>query len=252
MIELRNLSYAIAGTPILENISATIPKGRVTAIIGPNGAGKSSLMGLMTGLIKPLAGSIHVDGVDVFAMDRTELALKMALVSQDSGVATRLRVADFVAFGRWPHHQGRPRDEDCKCLRDAMAKFELTDIAARFMDEISGGQKQRAFVAMAYVQDTDWLLLDEPLNNLDIRYAGALMRKLKALAHQDGKGIPVVIHDLNYAISNADYVIALKDGCLQFEGLAADVMTADNLSKLYDTNVTVSDVNGRGFVQHYV
>lgn len=146
------------------------------------------------------------------AIRQQDLALQLALVSQQNGIASRIRIRDLVAFGRWPHHQGRPQAVDKAKTAEALDRFELTDLGGRFLDEVSGGQRQRAFVAMAYCQDTDWLLLDEPLNNLDLRFATALMSQLKTLSREAGKGIAIVIHDLNYAINYADHIVALKDG----------------------------------------
>ena len=108
----------------------------------------------------------------------------MAVLGQQTQIASRLRLCDLVAFGRWPHHHGRPRAQDHAIVAQALETFSLTDLSQRFLDEVSGGQAQRAYLAMTFAQDTDWLLLDEPLNNLDMSHARSLMQQLSGLVRQ--------------------------------------------------------------------
>jgi len=133
----------------------------------------------------------------------------------------------------------------------ALNQFNLTQLANRFLDEVSGGQRQRAFVAMAYAQDTDWMLLDEPLNNLDLRYARDLMAELHGLTRSSDKSVVIILHDLNYAMAWSDNVIALKDGRVAFEGKTASVMTSKALSALYETDVSVFEENGCQRIWHH-
>ncbi|WP_347917427.1 ATP-binding cassette domain-containing protein [Paracoccus marcusii] len=252
MIQIEGVSHAIGGTPILHDITTTLPKGRLTALIGPNGAGKSTLLRLV-GRLEPLQqGRITVAGHDVAATPTDRLARVMAILGQQTAIASRLRLAELVAFGRWPHHKGRPGPQDHALVWLALKTFALADLADRFLDEVSGGQAQRAHIAMAWAQDTDWLLLDEPLNNLDMAHARALMGRLRGLVDQGGRSVAMVVHEINYAAAWADHVIAMKDGRVAAEGTPAEVLTEAVLSDLYDAPIRVGAHQGRPLVLHHV
>jgi iron complex transport system ATP-binding protein len=252
MIQIDQVSHAIGGTPILHDISTRLPKGRLTALIGPNGAGKSTLLRLI-GRLEPLqAGRITVAGHDVARTPTDRLARVMAILGQQTAIASRLRLSELVAFGRWPHHKGRPGPADRARVAEALEAFALAPLAHRFLDEVSGGQAQRAHIAMAFAQDTDWLLLDEPLNNLDMAHARALMARLRALVDHAGRSVAMVVHEINYAAAWADHVIAMKDGRVIAEGPAAEVLTEALLSDLYDAPIRVGQHLGRPLVLHHV
>ncbi|MFS4583642.1 ABC transporter ATP-binding protein [Phaeobacter sp. C3_T13_0] len=251
MIEISGLSYGPALQPILHGIDATLPPGRITALIGPNGAGKSTLLKLIARQLAAGSGSIRLDGLDLAQANPAQLARCMAVVAQHLDVASRVRVRELIGFGRWPHSQGRLGPEDHAAVENAVVLFGLDGLEQRFLDELSGGQRQRAFIAMAYAQDTDWLLLDEPLNNLDLHHARNLMAQLRHLAETQDKGIVIVVHDLNYAISWSDHVVALQDGQVAFQGPVAEAATAERLSALYQTPVAITHLGGKPFVQYH-
>jgi len=252
MIQIDHVSHRIGGAPILHDISTRLPKGQLTALIGPNGAGKSTLLRLI-GRLEPLqAGRITVAGRDVGATPTDQLARVMAILGQQTAIASRLRLSELVAFGRWPHHKGRPCAADRAMVDEALEAFALAPLAGRFLDEVSGGQAQRAHIAMAFAQDTDWMLLDEPLNNLDMAHARALMRRLRDLVDNRGRSVGMVVHEINYAAAWADHVIAMKEGRILAEGPACDVLTETLLSQLYDAPIRVGLHEGRPLVLHHV
>lgn len=251
MITVSGLGYSISGTVILQDINVTLPAHGITALIGPNGAGKSTLLHLISRQINPDRGKITVDGEDLATTPAATRALKMAVVAQQLGVASRISIRDLVGFGRWPHSRSRPTAEDHAKVDDALSHFDLLDLSDRFLDEVSGGQRQRAFIAMAYAQETDWLLLDEPLSNLDLHHARSLMARLRDMADRCGKSIVIVLHDLNYAISWADHVVALSHGRLAFEGPVSAAATTENLSRLYQTPVALHHADGKPFVRYH-
>lgn len=253
MIEIRNLTYHIGKSLILDDINLEIPKTGITALIGPNGAGKSTLLNLIAKLIPIQQGTIEVDGLDVQSANPEVIARKLAVLEQQNSITTRLTVKELVTFGRWPHHRGRPLSEDFEKIDEAMMLFELEEISSRYLDELSGGQRQRAFTAMCYAQTTDWLLLDEPLNNLDPRHAVTLMSRLHDMSRPEGaqRSVVIVLHDINYAAVWADHIVILKDGQVNGSGRCADVLTSQTLSNAYDARIEVAEIKGRPVVLHH-
>ena len=231
----------------VDDVTLDIRPG-VTAIIGPNGAGKSTLLAAVGRLVGTDAGAIAVDGRDVARTRTREIARLLAILRQDNHLAIRLSVEDLVAYGRFPHGGSGRTPEDRAHVERAIALLDLDAVRTRFLDELSGGQRQRAFVAMAIAQDTPHLLLDEPLNNLDPRHAVGLLRLVRELAAERGLTVVVVLHDINVAAQFADDVIAMRDGRVVHHGPVAEVVTAENLSALYETPARVVEVEGRRVV----
>ncbi len=246
MISIRNVSHTIHGAPILHDISLDPPRGGVTALIGPNGAGKSTLLSLIARLVKLQTGTITVDELEVGKAADRVLAQHLAIMPQSLTVSARLRVGELVMMGRYPWHQGRPGPEDREIIAAALEKFALEPLRDRFLDALSGGQ--RALVAMAYAQGTDYLLLDEPLNNLDIAASRHLMGLLRDMAEREGKSIVIVLHDINYAAAFADRIVVMSGGRIEADG-APDVIVTDGLLRdVFDTNAEVRLIDGKPVV----
>ncbi|UXU76655.1 MULTISPECIES: iron ABC transporter ATP-binding protein [unclassified Paracoccus (in: a-proteobacteria)] len=251
MIRIRNLGKDHGRTTVLDGIDLDLPRGGVTALVGPNGAGKSTLLSLIARLDRPDRGSVTVDGLDVQRTPGAQLARRLAILRQDNHLTARLSVRDLVGFGRFPHCGGRPGPEDHAAVARALDYLELTPLADRFLDQLSGGQRQRAFVAMVLAQDTDYLLLDEPLNNLDMRHAQAMMRLLARTARDLGKTVLVVLHDINFAACHADRIVALKGGRLFAHGTPDELICPVVLGTLYDMEVPVHRIEGRNLALVY-
>lgn len=179
MVEVRNVSKQYGGKVVLEETSVTIQKGKITSFIGPNGAGKSTLLSIMSRLIKKDSGEIYIDGQEIGACDSKELAKKMSILKQANQINIRLTIKDLVSFGRFPYSQGRLTEEDWVHINQALSYMKLEDIQDKYLDQLSGGQCQRAFIAMVIAQDTDYIFLDEPLNNLDMKHSVEIMKLLK-------------------------------------------------------------------------
>lgn len=239
MINISDLDHQIGGTPILHDINISLPKEGITAIIGPNGAGKSTLINLIAAQTPIQSGLISIDGQLLSDMKSQDVARKLSLVAQHVGVASRLRVADLIAFGRWPHSHGRLFATDYAAIDAAIDILDLGDFRDRFLDELSGGQRQRAFVAMAFAQGTDWLLLDEPLNNLDMYYSRELMRELHDMCENHGKHIVMIVHEVNYAAAWADYIVGLKDGRVVLQGSPQETLTSTGIKTLFNMDVKI-------------
>ncbi|MEP5154656.1 ATP-binding cassette domain-containing protein [Planktotalea sp.] len=249
MITITDLSYSIGKTTILDGIDLTLPKGGITALIGPNGAGKSTLLSLIARLNPLQNGRITVDDLTIGACSNAVLARKLAILPQASDTAPLLSIRELVTFGRYPYHHGRPGAADHEKVEQALETFGLAELADRRLDILSGGQRQRAQVAMTYAQDTDYILLDEPLNNLDIAASRALMGILQDLAKAHGRTIVIVLHDINYAAAYADLIVAMKDGKIAQTGTPDAIVTDDFLRDVFDTDPKVHRIDGKVMVE---
>lgn len=249
MIEVKGINYRLkTGTQILHDVSFELQTGQVVALIGPNGAGKSTLFSVMARVSPLQEGLVSFGGHDINTTDSRTLALTVAMLTQENHVQGRLRVRELLMFGRYPYHQGQPTDNDKAKVAEVIQMFELEALAERFLSDLSGGQRQRVLIAMIVCQDTPYLLLDEPLNNLDMYYAGRLMRQLRSLAHDKQKTIVIVLHDINQASQFADTVVMLKSGQVVDIGQPCDVLTKDAMKQLYDVDVTVLTHQGRPII----
>ncbi len=244
MIEATNLRKSHGDLVVLDDVSITLPRGGITTVIGPNGAGKSTLLSVISRLLRPDAGAVSLDGMDVFATPGAVLAKRLAVLRQDNPLSARLTVRELVGFGRFPHSQGRMGPADRTAVDHALAYMDLEALEGRFLDELSGGQRQRAFVAMVLAQDTDYLLLDEPLNNLDMKNARAMMRMLRRAARDLGKTVVVVLHDINFASCHSDRIIAMRAGRVVMTGTPDEIVTPEALRRIYDIEIEVHALGG--------
>jgi len=231
----------------VDEVSVELGDG-LTAIIGPNGAGKSTLLSMIGRLVRMDAGTVVVGGLDVATTRSRELARRLAVLRQENHLPIRLTVEDLVGFGRFPHGGTGRSAEDRAHVERAIGLLELGALRGRYLDELSGGQRQRAFVAMALAQDTDYLLLDEPLNNLDPRHAVELMKLLVGLVEERGLRIVVVMHDINTAAQFADTIVAMKEGRVLCHGPVDEVVTVPRLVELYETPARVERIGSRRVV----
>lgn len=251
MIEIQAVSKRYDDTVVVDDVSLVLPAGGVTAIIGPNGAGKSTLLSMVSRLLAPSSGQVRVDGLDVARADSRELARRLAILRQDNHLPLRLTVHDLVAFGRYPYTGGRLAPEDKAHIDRAIAYLALAPLAGRYLDELSGGQRQRAFVAMVLCQDTRYVLLDEPLNSLDMKHAVAMMGILRRAADELGKTVVLVLHDINFASCYADRIVALQRGRVACQGTPQEIIRADVLQALYGLPIQVHELGGRRICTYY-
>jgi len=252
MIEIENVSLSYRDVPVLRGIDLSLPKGGITALVGPNGAGKSTLLSLIARLQPLQAGRITIDGLPVDKTTSRVLAQRLAILRQDGAVASRLTVRELVNFGRFPHHQGRPGNEDLRLVELALMQFDLQALSDRFIDTLSGGQRQRAMVAMTFCQGTDYVLLDEPLNNLDMFHARQLMRSLRTIADERQRTAIIVLHDINQAAAHADRIVAMRDGAIIADGTPQAVLTEDNLEAIFGYRMQIANLAGKPLVLHHL
>ena len=241
MITLTDVAKNYTSEVRIGPVDLQIPAGGVTALIGPNGAGKSTLLTMIGRLLGLDSGTIEIAGLDVATTRSRDLARVVSVLRQENHFITRLTVRQLVSFGRFPYSQGRLTAEDEEMISNAIDFFELADLEGRYLDELSGGQRQRAYVAMVLCQDTEFVLLDEPLNNLDMRHSVLMMKRLRRAATELRRTIVIVLHDVNFASHYADYICAVKDGAVAEFGPCHEVITEPVLSSVFDTPVQVID-----------
>ncbi|WP_343580963.1 ATP-binding cassette domain-containing protein [Acinetobacter sp.] len=241
-IELKHLSKSYQQQRVVNDLSLNIAKGQFTAFIGPNGAGKSTVLSMMSRLIEADQGQVLLDGQDLQQMKSADIAKKLAILKQSNHTELRLSIEDLVAFGRFPYSQGRLTEDDRQVIDRCIAYMDLDALRHRQISELSGGQRQRAYIAMILAQDTDYILLDEPLNNLDMKHSSQIMRVLKDLAENHGKSIIVVIHDINFASVYADHIIAMKEGELLYQGHPQQLMDERILQDIFDFHIPIQQV----------
>jgi iron complex transport system ATP-binding protein len=252
MILIENVSFSHRDVPILHDINLALPKGGIIALVGPNGAGKSSLLSLVARLQPLQAGRISVDGLPVDTTPSRQLAQRLAILRQDGIVASRLTVRELIGFGRFPHHQGRPGAIDLALVDAALEQFDLVPLAGRFIDTLSGGQRQRAMVAMTFCQGTDYLLLDEPLNNLDMFHARQLMQSLRRIADEAARTAIIVLHDINQAAAYADRIVAMRDGRVIVDGPPEEALTEENMEAVFGYRIQIEQYAGKPFLLHHL
>lgn len=245
MIVARHLTKAYGTTPVVRDVSLEIPRGGLTSIIGPNGAGKSTLLGLLSRLLPATSGSVHVDDLDVAHAPSDVLARRLSILRQDNLVTARLTVRELVEFGRFPHSKGRLTADDTARTDDAIRYLGLEDLSGRFLDGLSGGQRQRAFVAMVLCQDTDYVLMDEPLNSLDMRHAAGMMKLIRKIADELGKTFVLVLHDINFASTYSDRIVAMREGAVVKQGSPAEIMQTGVLREIFDIDIPIHEIDGR-------
>ncbi|MHB2266052.1 iron ABC transporter ATP-binding protein [Aliihoeflea sp. PC F10.4] len=251
MITASGVSKRYGDTLVVDDVSIKLPARGITSIIGPNGAGKSTLLSMMARLIGMDAGHVTIDGLDVATTPSDVLARRLAILRQDNHMTARLTVRDLVTFGRYPYSNGRPTEEDGAHVARALDYLGLAELSGRFLDELSGGQRQRAFVAMVLCQDTDYVLLDEPLNNLDMKHAASMMRLWRDACRDLGKTVVIVLHDINFASWYSDHIVAMRDGRIRLQGTPDEIIQPDALFDIYEMEIDVIDRGERRICLFY-
>jgi iron complex transport system ATP-binding protein len=251
MIVANNVTKNYGASCVVDGVTLELPQGGVTSIIGPNGAGKSTLLSMVSRLMAMDKGSVTIGGLDVTKARSDELAKKLSILRQDNHMTARLTVHDLVSFGRYPHSKGRLTSEDKVHIDRAINYLDLDALSGRFLDELSGGQRQRAFVAMVLAQDTDYVLLDEPLNNLDMKHAMGMMKLMRQAADELGKTVVLVLHDINFASWYSDHIVAMKLGKVAAQGSVKEIITPDVLNPIYEMDINVHEIGGQLISVYY-
>lgn len=235
-IEVKDLQVSYDKSIVIPKMDVSLPKGKITMIIGSNGCGKSTLLKTISRIIHPDKGAVFIKGADIKKMAPKEVAKKMAVLPQSPVIPSGLLVKELVSYGRFPYQtpMGGMKEHDLKIVKWAMESTGIADLSHRFVDSLSGGQRQRAWIAMALAQETEILVLDEPTTYLDMSHQLEILQLLQNLNKKNHTTIVMVIHELNQAAKFADHVIGMKDGKIIFQGPPKEVITKDNLKKVYE------------------
>lgn len=239
-LEARDLSMGYAQTTIIDDLNLLIPSSQVTAIVGPNGCGKSTLLAGLARLHKPSAGQVLLDGKVIGSLPSRDVARRLALLPQDASAPDGLTVSELIRFGRQPHQSllRQWSEEDQAIVEAALVAADLVDLADRPLESMSGGQRQRAWIAMAIAQATPLLLLDEPTSALDLGHQIEVFELIRQLAAA-GKTVVMVVHDLSSACRYADHLIAMHQGHIVASGTPQEIVTPELVEHLYGVRCTL-------------
>jgi len=241
MIKLSRVGKQYFGEVQIGPLDIDIPNAGMTALIGPNGAGKSTALMMIGRLLNMTEGQIKVANMDVSDTKSGDLAKILTILRQENHFVTRLTVRQLVGFGRFPYSKGRLTMEDETIISKYIDFLDLADLESRYLDELSGGQRQRAYVAMVLSQETEYVLLDEPLNNLDVARSVQMMEHLRHAANEFGRTILTVLHDINFAAKYSDRICAMKGGKIAAFGSVEEIMEPDLLSDIFETRIEILD-----------
>jgi len=244
MIQVKEISKFFGKKPVIQDVSVDVAPGKITSFIGPNGAGKSTLLSMVSRLLNADTGEVLLDKSDVRRWKSDDFAKRVSILKQSNYMNVRLTIRELVSFGRFPYSKGNLKPEDELKVDEAIQYMNLEDLQHNYLDELSGGQRQRAFIAMVIAQDTDYILLDEPLNNLDMKHSVQIMKILRKLVDELGKTVVIVLHDINFASVYSDHIVALKNGRVVKDGPTNEIISPDALKEIYDMDIPVQEQNG--------
>lgn len=242
MLNISNLSAGYPGRQVLSNLNLTIPGGSFTAIVGPNGCGKSTLLKAIVGLL-PYEGDISLEQVALRDLSANARAKKIAYLPQSRSVP-QLSVEKLVLHGRFPYlsYPRRYREEDRLAAADALRALEIEDLAQRWLPALSGGERQKVYLAMALAQQTPVILMDEPTAALDICHKFQVLSLARSLASQ-GKTVILVLHDLDLALTYADHIVVMEQGHIAAQGTAEEIVNRGILEKVFHIHITKAETD---------
>ncbi|SFE98469.1 iron complex transport system ATP-binding protein [Paenibacillus algorifonticola] len=248
-MEIKQVTFSYdKKTDQLKNISDKIEMGKITTIIGPNGCGKSTLLGILSQNYAPAHGEVLLDGKSLAQIKPKELAKQLAVVHQQNEAPYDLTVERLVSYGRLPHRSflGQANEDDERAIEEALASTNLQQKRSMRLNQLSGGEKQRVWIAMALAQKTPILFLDEPTTFLDMYYQIEILELVKALNREHGMTIVMVLHDINQAIRYSDRIVVMKAGEIVASGTPEAVITKEIVKETYQVNVLLKQESDTG------
>lgn len=231
----------------VENMDITVKKGEITTIIGPNGSGKSTVLKALTRLLKYRKGVVHLDERDLLTFESKELARRVGVLPQRHSAPPDFKVKDLVGYGRMPYQKwySRNNDEDKKVIEWALKATGTWELRDKSINECSGGESQRVWIATVLTQQPEILFLDEPTTYLDISHQLETMRLVRKLNRESGIGVVMVLHDLSQALEVSDRIVVIKDGRKYSEGTPDEVITSQMMLEVYGVDCDIIHIPGR-------
>lgn len=244
MFTVDSISIRYEQKSVINNFSFSVKKGEIVSIIGPNGSGKSTLLKAVSRLIPYHTGTVILDGTDLKTMSAKQVARKMCMLSQKNQAPSDMTVIDLVSYGRYPHKKWfeRLNQEDMDIVHWALEKTHLMEYKDRAVASLSGGESQRAWIAMALAQRPLIMLLDEPTTYLDISHQHEVLELVRELNQDMGMTIVMVLHDLNQASTYSDSIVVVQAGEKAMYGTPNEVMTTDMIRDIYRMDAEVQYV----------
>lgn len=241
-LEAREINFAYDSEKVLKGVSGRFYQGTFYGIAGPNGSGKTTWLKIMAGMLSEQSGDIILSGDSISELHPLERAKRVSYVPQMFNIPYAFTIEDVVRMGRYPYTKTRGRSsEDDKVVNSTLKETNLYEMKDRFVNELSGGELQRVIVARAIAQDTDVVLLDEPISHLDIHYQHEIVQLLKRLCRDKKKTVVAVLHELNVTMNHCDHIFLLKNGEIVTQGEPHQVLTSDVVRDVYDIDVTIID-----------
>ncbi|MCW3129175.1 MAG: ABC transporter ATP-binding protein [Methanophagales archaeon] len=244
-LKVKDVEFSYASVPILKNVCIELAASEMLSVVGPNGAGKSTLIRCIDRILKPRHGTILLDERDIKEMHQKEIAKKIGYIPQSASHIFPATVFDTVLMGRRPHIGWRSSEKDTEKVLETLQMLNIEEFAMRDINELSGGQQQKVFIARALTQEPDVLLLDEPTSNLDIRHQLDVMGIIKTIVREKRIAAIMAIHDLNLAARYADKIIMMNSGKIFSAGDPVSVLTPENIKHVYGVESEVMDKRGR-------
>jgi iron complex transport system ATP-binding protein len=238
---IQDIRFSYGSHSVLKGVTMEVAPGQVLSIVGPNGSGKSTLLRCLARVLKPQGGAVFLDGREAARISSRELARLLGYVPQAVGEVFPFTVLETVLMGRKPHLNWGVAPKDLAVVAQVMQFMGLVEMAQRQMDQLSGGQKQKVFIARALAQEPQVFLFDEPTSSLDIRHQLEVLELVRELAGQQKRQVVMVLHDLNLAARFSDRMVMLKEGLIFAAGRPGDVLTAENVSAVYGVEASIAD-----------
>lgn len=247
-LKVKDVEFSYASVHVLKNVCIELAASEMLGVVGPNGAGKSTLIRCIDRILQPRKGSILLDGRDIKDMRLMELAKKMGYIPQSTSQVFPATVFDTVLMGRRPHIGWRSSEKDTEKVLKTLQMLNIEELAMRDINELSGGQQQKVFIARALTQEPDVLLLDEPTSNLDIKHQLEVMEIIKSIVREKEISAIMAIHDLNLASRYADRIIMMTDGEIFSAGDSVSVLTPESIKRVYCVEAEVHNIHGRPYI----
>ena len=246
MLQVEDISVRLRSREILRDVRFEVRKGDLVALLGPNGSGKSTILRTLFGLLRPVKGTVYLDGKAVHSMHIQDVAKILGYLPQENS-ETSLKVMDVVLLGRTPYIGLSPSNEDLNIAKEALELVGLREFEDRHFSELSGGEKQKVMLARIFCQQTDLLLLDEPTSHLDIKSQVEVMNIVRGMV-DNGKAAIVAMHDINLATHFCNRILMVKNGSIAYAGKASEVINPGNIRDVFGVEVDVVRYNGRALV----